>query len=121
VALALAKAGTIKTEGLVNVSDNLLTVLLFQDGELAQVFEHQRLGALAELPPPTRKRLRETLSSWLAHQRHVPTIAAALNVHPQTVRYRVAQLRELLGDTLDDPDGRLELELALHVSDLSPG
>jgi DNA-binding PucR family transcriptional regulator len=37
-------------------------------------------------------------------------------VHPQTVRYRVAQLRELFGDALDTPDGRFELELALRAA-----
>jgi DNA-binding PucR family transcriptional regulator len=36
-------------------------------------------------------------------------------VHVQTVRYRLGQLRDLLGDTLDDPRGRLELALALEV------
>jgi DNA-binding PucR family transcriptional regulator len=40
--------------------------------------------------------------------------ARALGVHPQTVRYRVAQLRELLGRALDDPDQRLLLSLALR-------
>jgi DNA-binding PucR family transcriptional regulator len=41
-------------------------------------------------------------------------MARALHVHPQTARYRLAQLRELLGDQLDDPDARFELELALR-------
>jgi DNA-binding PucR family transcriptional regulator len=36
-------------------------------------------------------------------------------VHVQTVRYRLGQLRELLGAALDDPRGRLELALALRV------
>ena len=35
---------------------------------------------------------------------------------PQTARYRVARLRELLGDQLDDPDARFELEIALRAS-----
>jgi PucR C-terminal helix-turn-helix domain len=43
------------------------------------------------------------------------TIAHGLRVHRQTVRYRMAGLRELFGTTLDDPDGRFELELALRV------
>jgi DNA-binding PucR family transcriptional regulator len=30
------------------------------------------------------------------------------------VRYRVAQLRELFGEALDDPDARFELALALR-------
>jgi len=36
-------------------------------------------------------------------------------VHPQTVRYRVAQLRDAFGGVLDEPDGRFELQLALRV------
>jgi DNA-binding PucR family transcriptional regulator len=36
-------------------------------------------------------------------------------VHVQTVRYRLGQLRDLLGPVLDDPRGRLELALALQA------
>jgi DNA-binding PucR family transcriptional regulator len=36
-------------------------------------------------------------------------------VHPQTARYRLRGLRELLGDALDDPDARFEIELALRA------
>jgi DNA-binding PucR family transcriptional regulator len=57
----------------------------------------------------------ETLAAWLAHQRHTPAIAAELHVHQQTVRYRVGKLRELFGDSLDTPEGRLELELAIRA------
>ena len=42
-------------------------------------------------------------------------MAAELHVHPQTARYRVARLRELLGAQLDDPEARFELELALRL------
>ena len=42
--------------------------------------------------------------------------AAALHVHVQTVRYRLGQLRDLLGDALDDPAARLELALALRIA-----
>jgi DNA-binding PucR family transcriptional regulator len=67
------------------------------------------------LPATERARLLDTLAAWLALQRHVPAIAEALHVHPQTVRYRVARLRELLGDALESADGRFELELALRI------
>ena len=40
-------------------------------------------------------------------------MAGLLHVHPQTVRYRVGQLRELYGERLDDPESVLELTLAL--------
>jgi DNA-binding PucR family transcriptional regulator len=42
-------------------------------------------------------------------------MARAMHVHPQTARYRLARLRELLGDALDDPDARFELEIALRA------
>ena len=41
--------------------------------------------------------------------------AAELGVHPQTVRYRLRQLRELFGTRLEDPDARFELSLALRL------
>jgi PucR C-terminal helix-turn-helix domain len=118
-ALRLAQAGLLESRGLVIVDENLLAVLLFQDDELAQIFARQRLGKIVDLPPTKRQCLLETLSAWLAHQRHVPTIASELHVHPQTVRYRVGQLRELLGDALDKPQARFELEVALRVSELT--
>ena len=46
-------------------------------------------------------------------------MAAELHVHPQTVRYRLARLRERFGDALDDPSARFELALALR-SPVSP-
>ena len=41
-------------------------------------------------------------------------MAAELHVHPQTVRYRLARLRERFGERLDDPEARFELALALR-------
>lgn len=34
------------------------------------------------------------------------------------MRYRIAKLRELYGDVLEDPDARFELELALRTTGL---
>ena len=41
---------------------------------------------------------------------------AGNGAHPQTARYRLARLRELMGDDLDDPDARFELEIALRAT-----
>ena len=46
--------------------------------------------------------------------------AATLHVHPQTVRYRLAALREVFGDALDDPAARLELAIALRMTHPAP-
>ena len=61
------------------------------------------------------ERLAETLRSWLLHQGRREEVAADLVVHPQTVRYRMTQLRELYGDRLTDPTTVLELTIALAV------
>jgi DNA-binding PucR family transcriptional regulator len=42
-------------------------------------------------------------------------VAERLGIHPQTARYRMARLRELFGDRLEDPDERFWLELALRI------
>jgi DNA-binding PucR family transcriptional regulator len=119
LALGLVERGRLtpakRPRGPVRVDDHLASVILLQDEELAGALASSRLQPLAELPAAERDRLLETLEAWLDHQRHVPGIAEALHVHPQTVRYRVAKLRELVGDALDTPGGRFELELALRA------
>ena len=77
-----------------------------------------RLAPFDALRPGAAARLQETLLAWLRAQGHRPTVARELHVHPQTVRYRMTQLREVLGDDLDDPDARFELELALRAREL---
>ncbi|HTX44666.1 MAG TPA: helix-turn-helix domain-containing protein [Solirubrobacteraceae bacterium] len=114
-ALELVERGAVGAKGLTRATDHLATMLLLSDRELAEALASQRLAPLEALPDAERERLLETLTAWLAHQRHTPGIAADLHVHPQTVRYRVNRLRELFGETLDAPEGRFELELALRA------
>ena len=66
-----------------------------------------------DLRPATAEKLRATLRSWLLHHGRRDDVAAELFVHPQTVRYRMGQLRDLFGDRLDDPETVLELTIAL--------
>jgi hypothetical protein len=99
----------------VRAVDHLADLILVQDRELARLLVRVRLAPLADLPTGERDRLTETLAAWLAHQRHTPAIARELHVHPQTVRYRIAKLRQLLGEAMDTADGRFELEVALRA------
>ncbi len=57
----------------------------------------------------------DDLHAWLREQGRTEAVARELHVHPQTVRYRLARLRELFGDVLERPDGRFELEVALRA------
>ena len=52
------------------------------------------------------------------HHGSVPEVARAINVHPQAVRYRLNQLRNLFGDDLDDPDARFELMVVTRARTL---
>lgn len=72
------------------------------------------LAPLRTLPVATARRLEETLRAWLLHQGRRDEVAAALFVHPQTVRYRMSQLRELFPD-LASPHRVLELTLAVGL------
>jgi hypothetical protein len=102
-------------DGFVLVSERRVDLLLLQDPDLAASLADDVLGPVGVLPAAARDRLLETLGAWLRHQGEVRPVAEELHVHVQTVRYRLAQLRELLGDRMASPEGRLELELALRV------
>ncbi|MER7463453.1 PucR family transcriptional regulator [Streptomyces sp. NPDC097981] len=64
--------------------------------------------------------LRDTLRAWLAHHGSWDRSAAALGVHRNTVRQRIARAATLLGRNLDDPDTRMELWFALRWSAAPP-
>jgi DNA-binding PucR family transcriptional regulator len=115
IALGLAAAGVLPDAGLVRSQEHPPEMALLQDAEMAKALVRRALHPLRALPAAERERLLDTLGAWLDHQRHTPHIAEQLHVHPLTVRYRMAKLRELLGDALDTPAGRFELGLALRV------
>ena len=71
------------------------------------------LAPLAELRPAAQEKLAQTLRAWLLHQGRRDEVAEALFVHPQTVRYRVGQLRDLYGDKLTDPEFVRDAVIAL--------
>jgi hypothetical protein len=102
--------------GLRRAQDHAPELLLAADPAVAADLAARRLAPLDGLRPTARTRLTATLATWLEHQGDVRATAEALHVHVQTVRYRLAQLREVFGDTLDDGRGRLELALALLAS-----
>jgi hypothetical protein len=117
-ALALARAGVIPA-GPVRCDQHLSTLLILADEDLAAVLRGRRLAPLGRLRPGPRGRLAEALLAWLQLGENAAEVAQRLHVHPQTVRYRMRQIRELFGDQLRDPDRRFELQLALRIRTLS--
>jgi hypothetical protein len=97
------------------VDDHLAALLLFESRDLAVRIAARRLAPFDDLTPKARARMRETTLAHLRHDGNAVAMATEMHVHPQTARYRIARLRELLGEQLDDPDARFELELALRA------
>ena len=97
------------------VAEHLAELVLGAESQALDDLAESRLAPLDGLRPGQREKLAETLASWLRHWGQRSLIAEELSIHPQTVGYRVTQLRELFGDGLDDPQVRFELELVLRT------
>jgi hypothetical protein len=101
--------------GPLHADEHRAALLCRADPALVAEVAADRLSPLSGETPLSRARLESTLLAWLRHDGAVQPAAAELHVHPQTVRYRLARVRDLFGDALDDPDARFELETALRA------
>lgn len=90
--------------GLVDTDAHLSDLVRQADADAISDLRAQVMAPLADLRPAAREKLTATLRAWLRHQGRREPMAAELFVHPQTVRYRVGQLREHFGARLDDPE-----------------
>ncbi len=115
-ALTLAQHGVIADGLVIRGEHHLSTVLVHSDDRLLATLRDRLLAPLRELTVKQRERMLETLRAWLDTQGSVPDMAAKLAVHPQTVRYRMRQLEQSLGEALHDPRQRFELELVLRAT-----
>ncbi|MFE2701979.1 PucR family transcriptional regulator [Streptomyces mirabilis] len=82
-------------------------VRAFADGLLRPLNEHDATG---------RGDLVASLQAWLSRHGQWDAAAADLGVHRHTLRYRMRRVEEILGRSLDDPDVRMELWLALKAT-----
>jgi hypothetical protein len=106
-------AGSAGPQSLLFVEDHLDAVIVHRDPRPLQALREQVLAPLQSVSETARERLVETLASWLRQMGDRRAMAAELHIHPQTVRYRLGQLRELFGDALDDPRTRTRFTIAL--------
>jgi hypothetical protein len=103
----------------IHCDDHLATLVLLADAELAALLSRQVLAPLRRLRPDAASRLAETLLAWLESADNAETAARRLHVHPQTVRYRLRQATDLFGGTLDEPEARFRLQVALRARNLA--
>ncbi|MGC0332186.1 hypothetical protein RKD23_005176 [Streptomyces sp. SAI-170] len=117
-AVRLMERGLLPAGEVLFCTEHTEALVLLQPEELLDDLALRCLAPLTHCGPAHGRRLAETLLAWLETRGGAPEVAARLGVHPQTVRYRLRQIRELWGDEIDDPDRRFELELVLRAQRL---
>jgi hypothetical protein len=114
LALRLLATGDLSDDPLL-VGERLVDLIVHHDQQLTDALVAKELAPLAAIRDSRRQRLAQTLLAWLSLRGERARVAAELHIHPQTVAYRVGQLRTLFGDSMTDPDRRFALELALRA------
>ncbi|EPH42482.1 hypothetical protein STRAU_4473 [Streptomyces aurantiacus JA 4570] len=114
-AVGLMERGLLPAGEVLYCTEHTEALVLLQPEELIEDLSRRCLAPLDHCGPAHGRRLAQTLLAWLETRGGAPEVAARLGVHPQTVRYRLRQIRELWGDEVDDPDRRFELELVLRA------
>ena len=113
--LAALQSGAVEAAPPLVADDRLLDLLPMEGRVVIDRLAAKRLAPLEGLTPKARDRMSQTALAYVRHRGNAPAMAAAMGVHPQTARYRLTRLREIYGEALEDPDARLELELALRA------
>ncbi|MFI0354796.1 helix-turn-helix domain-containing protein [Actinomadura sp. 9N407] len=114
-ALTLAASGIIEHDGFVRADDHIPILVMTQDRDLLERAAAQRLEPLMKLRPTQRHRLAETFLASLECGFNATQVSLRLQVHAQTIRYRVRQLETFFGDDIYDPGRRLEFHMLLHA------
>lgn len=93
----------------------LLLAVKDRNVEQLRRFHDDTLGALVEHDERKGGELLRTLEGFFEANGNLARAAAALDVHRNTLVYRLERITELTDVDLDDPDNRLALHLALKI------
>jgi hypothetical protein len=115
-ALHLVDRGVIAPVPVVRCRDHTTQLWLHAEPRLRQELCQDLLQPLLAETPNSREILSETLLAWLESRDSAPAIAARLDVHPQTVRYRWKRINELFGESLHDPEFVVQVTMLLKAS-----
>lgn len=114
--LIMARGGVIEAPSPITAADHIPVAMLDRSPELASLLVDRKLRPLLRSPRvQAREKLAETFLACIESDFSATEAAARMNVHAQTVRYRLRQLEALFGDDLHDPAQRLEFHLALRA------
>jgi PucR family transcriptional regulator, purine catabolism regulatory protein len=93
----------------------LLLALKERNLDQMRRFYKETLGLLVEHDEGKKGDLIRTLNGFFAANGNLAKAASDLNVHRNTLVYRLERIAELTDMNLDDPDNRLILHLALKI------
>ncbi|MFJ4914807.1 MULTISPECIES: helix-turn-helix domain-containing protein [unclassified Streptomyces] len=116
--LELVDAGVIDDAPFVLCEDHLITLWLLSDPVLLDQLAQRELAPIAGISANRRERLVETLRIWLDTRGTAAHMGELLDVHPQTVRYRMRNLESIFGEQLIDPASRFSTEAVLRALQL---
>ena len=91
---------------------------VLRDTEEAQVVVDRVLGPLIAYDARHSTEMIKTLDTYLQCERSWVQTAAALNVHRQTVVYRIQRIEQITGRTVAETATIAEFWLALRARDL---
>ncbi|MGC5341661.1 helix-turn-helix domain-containing protein [Streptomyces sp. DT171] len=113
--LEFVDAGVIDDAPVVHCDDHLITLWLLADPVLLDQLARRELAPVAGLSATRRERLVETLRIWLDTRGTAAHMGELLDVHPQTVRYRMRSLESIFGSQLVEPEARFSTEAVLRA------
>lgn len=98
------------THRLVSYGDVVLEIMLLRDREASDRLISSYLGPLGEHP-----QLDETVRIYIELGHSAQTTADRLNVHVNTIAYRLRRIRELTGHDIRDADAAIKFSIALRA------
>lgn len=116
--LELVDAGVIEDAPFIPCEDHLITLWLLSDPALLDQLATRELAPVSGISATRRERLIETLRIWLDTRGTAAQMGELLDVHPQTVRYRMRSLEAIFGTQLTDPESRFATEAVLRATQL---
>lgn len=101
--------------GLVRYGADIAGRWLAEDSATLRALTADVLGAVATYDRTHRSDLLATVRTWLERDRHTEAVAFALDIHPNTLAYRLRRFEQLSGRDLASTADLAEVWLALRA------
>lgn len=113
---ALAQETSVRRERVLFCeSDGIRELTSFASAEFLHLFVGSTLGPLANAEQDDMVTLAQTLKCHLDHQCNITATSEHLNVHRNTIKYRLRRIEQVLGRDITQPNYNLRLRMALSL------